>query len=110
MHLLEVGAGEIPGQPADLAATSTEEAIEITLGSWTFFLESQAPFEINAQQRIQGDVNADGKANIFDLLGLLKVLAGIENDADYVQRSDITGDGKANIFDLLELLKLLAGD
>lgn len=110
IHLLEIGDGEFTDQVADISANSTEEAVEVTLGGWTFFMQSQAPFEINAQPEIPGDVNLDERLDIFDLLGLLKVLGGTETDPDYLKRSDITGDGKTDIFDLLALLKLLIGN
>ena len=110
IHLLEIGDGEFTDQVADISANNTEEAVEVTLEGWTFFMQSQAPFEINAQPEIPGDVNLDERLDIFDLLGLLKVLGGTETDPDYLKRSDITGDGKTDIFDLLALLKLLSGN
>ena len=106
VHLIEVGDGEITDRWEDLAVSSTEDAVEITLDDWTFVLESKAPFEISAQQQIPGDVNADGKVDIFDLLGMLKVLGGKETDTERVRRADVTGDGKSNIFDQLAMLKL----
>ena len=53
-----------------------------------------------------GDVTGDGSINIFDLLGLLQVVAGV---ADPSVGSDVNNDGKTNIFDLLALLAILAG-
>jgi Dockerin type I domain len=56
-----------------------------------------------------GDVNQDGKTDIFDLLKQLQVLSGSETDPGIVAQADVTGDGKTNIFDLLELLNILSG-
>ena len=50
-----------------------------------------------------GDLNADNKVDIFDLLALLKVLSGQATGQD----SDLNSDGKTDIFDLLDLLKKL---
>jgi hypothetical protein len=52
-----------------------------------------------------GDVDNDGQVNIFDLLGLLKVLGGTQQATG---GADTNEDGKVDIFDLLELLKQLA--
>ncbi len=52
-----------------------------------------------------GDVDNDGQVNIFDLLGLLKVLGGTQQATG---GADTNQDGKVDIFDLLELLKQLA--
>ena len=54
---------------------------------------------------IPGDVDNDGQVNIFDLLGLLKVLGGTQQATG---GADTNQDGKVDIFDLLELLKQLA--
>jgi hypothetical protein len=53
----------------------------------------------------RGDLNSDGKVDIFDLIKLLKILGGSESSTD---SSDINNDGKTDIFDLLGLLKLIA--
>ena len=53
-----------------------------------------------------GDMDGNQVINIFDLLGLLKVLSGKEPAGVF---SDVNSDGATNIFDLLALLKKLAG-
>ncbi|MBN2290348.1 MAG: dockerin type I repeat-containing protein, partial [Candidatus Glassbacteria bacterium] len=70
-------------------------------------LPTDAPlstYEIKILSRIPGDANNDDKINIFDLLELLKQLAGVGETNNY---GDVNKDGKVNIFDLLELLKLI---
>jgi glycosyl hydrolase family 99/dockerin type I repeat protein/glycosyl transferase family WbsX len=57
---------------------------------------------------LKGDVDGDEKINIFDLLTLLQVLAGIETNQDVISRSDVDSSGSTNIFDLLELLTVLS--
>ena len=93
-------AGDIPISLANVSLSTVIDtlAIEISVTAVSGKI-SVGAFE-------PGDVSGDGKINIFDLLGLLKVLGGsgtAEGDPD------VNADGKTNIFDLLSLLKLLAG-
>ncbi|HUU30387.1 MAG TPA: PQQ-binding-like beta-propeller repeat protein [archaeon] len=53
---------------------------------------------------IPGDVDSNGKVDIFDLLGLLKSMGKGSTD----KSADVNSDGKLNIFDLLALLKILS--
>ena len=55
----------------------------------------------NAQ--LPGDVDRNGKIDIFDVLTLLSVLTGKSTSTN----SDVNLDGKTDIFDLLALLRLL---
>jgi len=66
---------------------------------------TNSPVLASASEPIRGDFNANGKADIFDLLELLKVLSGrIPFDTKY----DLDNNSKVNIFDLLEHLKILS--
>lgn len=58
-----------------------------------------------AAARPDGDVNQDGKEDIFDPLKLLKVSGGTE---DASEAFDVNDDGKINTFNLLRLLKVLS--
>ena len=51
-----------------------------------------------------GDIDANGKTNVFDMLDLLKILKA---PASATEQSDTNNDGKTDIFDLLCLLNLL---
>ena len=51
----------------------------------------------------KGDLDNNGKTNIFDLLGILKALSRGETSWE----ADLNYDGKVNIFDLLEMLRAL---
>ena len=51
----------------------------------------------------KGDLDQDGRTNIFDLLAMLKKISG--GDQDWA--SDMNYDGRVDIFDLLELLRAL---
>ena len=54
---------------------------------------------------LAGDLNSDGRVDIFDLLALLQVLAS--DSEDFNVCADLNGDGAIDIFDLLEILYLL---
>lgn len=61
---------------------------------------------------VRGDLNNDGKINIFDLLDMLKVLGGSllpSSDPRLSYSADVDGNGRHDIFDLLALLRLLSG-
>ena len=51
-----------------------------------------------------GDLDGNGRVDIFDLLALLKVIAGKVEPTDC---ADVNLDGRTDIFDLLQLLKLI---
>ncbi|MEK6860661.1 MAG: dockerin type I domain-containing protein [Nanoarchaeota archaeon] len=51
---------------------------------------------------IKGDLDSNGKVDVFDLLAILKVLGGATNS-----KADINSDGKTDIIDLLALLNLI---
>jgi hypothetical protein len=60
----------------------------------------------------RGDINEDGQVNIFDLLGLLGIIAKGEPGTErqrIIANVDKSADNKVNIFDLLALLRILAG-
>jgi hypothetical protein len=61
---------------------------------------------------LRGDVDGNGKIDIFDLLELLKVLGGrlsLTSNPRLALASDVDANAKVDIFDLLALLKLLKG-
>ncbi len=57
-----------------------------------------------ARESVPGDLDASGRVDIFDLIRLLQVLAGIEPAVG----GDVDGNGSSDIFDLIMLLQLLA--
>jgi len=57
-----------------------------------------------------GDVNSDGKFDIFDLLKMLTFISKKTTPSQpEFACAELTGDGKIDIFDLLECLKILSG-
>lgn len=87
---------------------------EETIGKFKFStLEEEAPisneeFHITEADSLSGDINGDGKVNIFDVIRLLKKVTGevVETFAN----TDVNGDGKVNIFDVIRLLKKVTGE
>ncbi|HLA39918.1 MAG TPA: DUF362 domain-containing protein [Candidatus Glassbacteria bacterium] len=55
-------------------------------------------------ERLNGDYDGDGRVNIMDLLGLLKVLNKPDKDPMY----DFNGDGRVDIFDLIGMLQFIS--
>ena len=60
------------------------------------------------EEGIPGDINGDGKVNIFDVIRLLKFVTG-ERVETFANR-DVNADGKENIFDVIRLLKFVTGE
>ncbi len=60
-----------------------------------------------------GDINGDGKVNIFDASYIQKHIAGYDGYADFTKVdtfiADVNGDGKVNIFDASRIQKYVAG-
>ena len=63
---------------------------------------------VNIKNRLPGDVNGDGKVNIFDVTRLERYLAGFNVEINE-NNANINGDGKVNLFDLTRLKRYLAG-
>ncbi|MCE5272646.1 SUMF1/EgtB/PvdO family nonheme iron enzyme [bacterium] len=68
---------------------------------------SQALSAVSSTQR--GDINEDGKVDVFDLLEMLKSLAGQGQTERKRQIADMNASGGVDVFDLLGMLKVLAG-
>lgn len=58
----------------------------------------------------RGDINEDGKVDIFDLLEMLKMLSNPQEKTERSKQiADVDANGKNDIFDLLGMLKVLSG-
>ena len=63
-----------------------------------------------ASSTYRGDINEDGKVNIFDLLGLIKILGGTQEQTERTRQiADMDESESVNIFDLLGLIRVLSG-
>lgn len=68
--------------------------------------------EYPGAERVQGDINGDGRFTVADAVLLSRVLAeqsGINADAVRFSEADCSGDGFADVDDLRLMLRLLAG-
>ena len=80
---------------------------------WVFFQCGQGtPVNIKViveeAQPAPGDITADGKTDIMDVIRLLKSVSGWDvqiNDS----AADVTGDSKVDIMDVIRLLKYVSG-
>ncbi|HUU29607.1 MAG TPA: dockerin type I domain-containing protein [archaeon] len=82
----------------------------LTLCSFSSPALSRTSSKVSAAYR--GDINEDGRINIFDLLLLLRILSSKEPESDRQRRIanvDNSADSRVNVFDLLGMLKLLSG-
>jgi len=62
------------------------------------------------ESSFRGDINEDGRLDIFDLLEMLKMLSSPEGQPERIRRiADMDESGSVDIFDLLGLLKVLSG-
>lgn len=62
---------------------------------------------IDGERPKPGDTDGSGKVDVFDLLGLLRVMSGHQRDRHGF--SDLDGNGKVDVFDLLKLLRIMSG-
>jgi len=101
---VKAGSGAIISLKFRVIGTLTAETtagLEIRLADGTSLAQYQMPAKVPSG--VVGDVRADGKADIFDLLEILQVLGG---GIPASSLSDVNGDGRTDIFDLLEWLKV----
>ena len=58
----------------------------------------------------RGDINEDGQVNIFDLLQLIKIIGGTQEQTERTgQIADIDESGSVSILDLLSLIRVISG-
>ncbi len=69
----------------------------------------ETSIEITVPNIKLGDVNGDGKVNIFDASAIQKHLAGIADPNFISDAADTDKNGKINIFDASRIQKFLAG-
>ncbi len=72
-------------------------------------LQVLQPYEVaDVRSSSPGDVDGNEAINIFDVLGILKIIGGrVAPDMRMSAAADIDANGRIDIFDLLELLKKL---
>lgn len=111
VHVLEVGdSASVPDTLTRLSLSLEADSIRVETADYIFSLARGGSYGVSGLKkkppRQAGDVNGDSKLDVFDLLSLLKALAGSPSSGT---EADVNADGKADVFDLLALLKKLAG-
>jgi len=100
----ELFKGQLPAQQAGITIHYYFEVIDDE-GS-KYCMPEGAPEQLfSLKVAYSGDVDNNGKTDIFDLLELLKHLSGSKPQSN---QSDVNKDGKVDIFDLLSLLQSLS--
>lgn len=86
--------------------------IHLSLAALLLPAVSHSQVQPAVESTFRGDINEDGRVNIFDLLEMLKLLRAEPQSERQRQIANVdkSSDGKVNIFDLLALLKLLGGE
>lgn len=92
----------------DLYAKSVKAGEAVTLGAngQSAYCVNYAVLVTPAGKTVQGDVNADGKLDLLDVITLQKWLFGFGNVTD---AADLNADGCVDIFDLALLKRVLLG-
>jgi hypothetical protein len=86
--------------------TSIRDSVDMPTSTTIFDTRAIQVIDPNASE--PGDVDGNGKLNIFDVLDILKVIGGkVIPDPRMGAASDVDANGKVDIFDLLALLKKL---
>ena len=71
---------------------------------------SLAQTQVATASSYRGDIDENGKVDIFDLLEMLKMLGSQQGHTERKRQiSDMDTNGKVDIFDLLGMLKVLGG-
>ena len=84
--------------------------VRINHGGWVFISEFAAEGTLSPDEPIyaRGDVNGDGKVNMFDYLAVKSHCLGKTALTDeQLLRADLSGDGKINMFDYVALKNLV---
>lgn len=64
-------------------------------------------YEYNNTEKLKGDVNADGKVNVSDVVALSNWLINVNTVKIDGELADIKSDNKLNIFDLIALKRIV---
>jgi len=91
-------------QPGDYVLSCELEGYWFTSGTVSIRSPSDG-LTLTGRSGRPGDLDSDGAVNTFDLIRLLRIISGAEQETG---AADLDGSGRTDIFDLIELLKLLA--
>ncbi|MCE5273130.1 fibronectin type III domain-containing protein [bacterium] len=92
--------------------TNDTDSSVVLQGSASFFIPAHTVQVYDPNLGMRGDLDNNGKVNVFDLLDILKVLGGskpVAGDQRLAFAADVDGNGRYDVFDLLALLRLMSG-
>ncbi len=92
--------------------TSETDSSVVLQASASFFIPAHTVQVYDPNLGMRGDLDNNGKVNVFDLLDILKILGGsktVAGDPRLAFAADVDGSGRIDIFDLLALLRLMSG-
>ena len=102
----------VEGGSYDPATGIVSLAEGVTEFSYVYDTQNEAAgnmqVDVTVNPYIPGDINGDGKVNIFDVIRLLKKVTG--ESVETFANTDVNHDGKVNIFDVIRLLKYVTGE
>lgn len=89
------------------AADMTVDDVRVSVANGTSYVITKAdsPLTATLMPIPEGDVNGDGKVNIFDVNAVYKAMA---DEAELPNHADVNGDGRINIFDVNTVYKMMA--
>ena len=92
--------------------TDTEDAATTTdffIDDFIIALENKIPVNEQPEKLIRGDLDNDGRINIFDLSLERNAIINSSSDDSYSPAADIDGDGKIAVNDLVLLSQYIHG-
>lgn len=84
------------------------ESVVVDMTSWIEARLSVMDKRFAQQTTLAGDVNGDGKVDIFDAILLLRYIAEYEDENFISANADFNGNGEVDIMDAIALLRHLA--
>ncbi len=109
-EILRLEFGLAPGIGRNSEISFTFNELEIADNSRNLLRVRLTLNRVTVGCALAGDVNGDGKIDVFDLLTLLSYLNGQVNpNPDQLACADLDPNGRIDIFDLLKILSLIGG-
>ncbi len=87
-----------------ISFSGSSEAMDITVDfTRDFLFDIVCPLE----DGVMGDLNEDGILNVQDIIIMVNIILGIEDEMDV---ADLSGDGIVNVLDVIQLMNLILGN
>ena len=93
-------------------ALLTTGSIAMAAISQTALLEGQSvgqPF-LSSSEKVEGDVNADGRVDVADIATIIDVMAGRGAESPTALLADVNADGKVDVADIGTVISIMAGE